>query len=79
MMQVMISVVGVVTVIICVAVIVYLLVIVFLLQRRSVRAAFAAWGLPAAVTELPDREEPEDEGWRPSAPPPNPEDEWRYR
>ena len=47
--------------------------------NRSVRAVFAAWGLPAEATELPNREEPEDDGWRPSAPPQNPEDEWRYR
>jgi hypothetical protein len=77
-MQVMFTVVGVVAVIISVLVIVYLLVLVFLLQRRHVRAAFAAWGLPAEANDLPEREEA-DEGWRRPTPPRNPEDDERFR
>jgi hypothetical protein len=78
MMHLVFTMTGIVTVILFVLIIAYLLVIVFLLQRRHVRAAFAAGGLPAEAAELPDRGA-EDEGWRPSGPPRNPEDDWRYR
>jgi hypothetical protein len=79
MMEVMFTAINIGTVIFCVLVIAYLLVIVILLQRRPVRAAFAAWGLPAEAQMRPNREEAEDDGWRPSALPRNPEDEGRYR
>jgi hypothetical protein len=77
MMQMMGPVMGFVTVVFYVVIIVYLLIIVFLLQRRRVRAAFAAWGMPAEVNERPEREQ-EGDDWRPSAPR-NPEDDTRYR
>jgi hypothetical protein len=78
MMQMVFTMTGIVTVVLYVLIIAYLLLIVVLLQRRHVRAAFAAGGLPAETPELSDRGA-EDEGWRPSGPPRSPEDDTRYR
>lgn len=77
MMQAMGPLMGFMTVVFYVAIIAYLLIIVFLLQRRRVRAAFAAWGLPVEPQERPEREQ-EGDDWRPSTPR-NPEDDTRYR
>src|SRR5262245_28704967 len=82
LIETMFVLVAIAMVVIYILVLVYLFIIVVLLCRRHVRAAFAGEG-PAysdAETErLDDRDRPEDDGWGASAPPRNPEDDYRYR
>lgn len=81
--QTMVVVMAVAMVVIYVLILVYLLIIVLLLRRRHVLAAFAgerpAWS-DGETERLDDRDRDQgDDGWGGSAPPRNPEDDYRYR